>query len=374
MFAQEDTRMIYLNAAGHGLPDRAVRDRMRAYLDREDEIGPSAAEDEAMEEMASVVDKAAQVIGAPKDNVALVGTTTVAWNAAVLSLPLKDRRVLVAPGEWSSNVAVLQRMGAEIEVMPTDRTGALDIKALSNRIDDRTGAICASHVCSLTGERYPLEQIGALVRPEDCMFVVDAAQSIGQIELSIDGLNCDVLAATTRKWLRGPRDTAMLYVSDRALAHMRPNPAPRLFNIVKHGHQLKDKPNISRFDAGSFFAPQRLGLGVALGLFLENPRARFDELASKSSLVRRIAKEMGHVVVGSEPEQSAIVTLHLDDDKAEAAMTRLKEAGVSLKNPAPDCEPLRQVPANPNGYIRIAPHIYNTDDEVHQAMELIGPA
>ena len=83
--------MIYMNAASHGLPDAAVRARMIAYLQREDEIGPARAEDEAAEEMQSVRDKAAKVIDAPAEQVVLLGTTTIGWNAAVLSLPLAGR-------------------------------------------------------------------------------------------------------------------------------------------------------------------------------------------------------------------------------------------------------------------------------------------
>ena len=46
-----------------------------------------------------------------------------------------------------------------------------------------------------------------MARPDGCAFVVDAAQSVGQMPVSVMELNCDVLAATCRKWLRGPRDT-----------------------------------------------------------------------------------------------------------------------------------------------------------------------
>ena len=171
--------MIYMNAASHGMPDRTVRDRMRAYMDREDQIGPAAAEEEAGPEMIAVTGKAAQVIGAAPEGVVLVGTTTIGWNSAVLSLPLAGRRVLVAPGEWASDVAVLGRMGAAVETMPVAADGTLDLDALAGRIDDDLGAICLPMVCSLTGERYPAEQIGALPRPEGCFFVVDAAQAVG---------------------------------------------------------------------------------------------------------------------------------------------------------------------------------------------------
>ena len=367
--------MIYLNAASHGVPDLAVRERIRAYLDREDEIGPAAAEIEAMDEMADVYQKAARVIGAPTKNVTLVGTTTIGWNSAVISLALSDRRVLVAPGEWSSDVAVLIRLGAIVETMPINGQGCLDLAALQNRIDDSVGAIVAPMVCSLTGERYPLEEISRLDRPDDALFIVDAAQAVGQIPVSVETLGCDVLAATTRKWLRAPRDTALLYVSDKAFAQMHANPAPRLFGIAFENGGFADHQGIRRFDPNSAFAPQRLGMGVALDLFLDDPEAFMAVPNRLAASVRDMAAEAGLTVACPEAGRpSAITTLQLSEDQFAAAMPRLKAANIAVATPSPSCEPLRLAKSVQGRFLRISPHAYNTEDEIAQVFEIIRAA
>ncbi|MEM1297709.1 MAG: aminotransferase class V-fold PLP-dependent enzyme [Pseudomonadota bacterium] len=356
--------MIYLNAAAHGLPDAAVRARMRAHLELEDQIGPIAAECEAGEEMAAVTAKAARVIDAPAENVTLMPTTTLGWNAAVMSLPLAGKRVMVAPGEWSSDVAVLQRMGARIEPIPTDNAGALDVKALAANLDDDVAAICLPMVCSLTGDLYPAAQIGALPRPDTCAFVVDAAQAVGQMPVSVRALNCDILAATTRKWVRGPRDTGLLYVSDTALERMEANPAPRLYNIVADGNALNDRPGIRRFGSDSGFAPQRLGQGVALDQFLDGAEQIFALLNQLTIHASDTAAKHGLPLANREPSGSAIITLQLPRAEADAGMARIRDAGIDMKDAGPDCEPLRAIDADAEAFLRISPHVYNTEAEI----------
>ena len=367
--------MIYLNAASHGLPDVAVRDRMRAYLDREDEIGPAAAEIEAGAEMKEVCRKAALVIGAAASNVTLVGTTTIGWNSAVTSLPLAGRRVLIAPGAWASDAAVLARMGARVEVMPEDGQGCLDLAALQTRIDDDVAAICAPMICSLTGEHYPLEAIGALARPDTTLFIVDAAQAVGQVPVSVDVLGCDVLAATTRKWLRGPRDTALLYVSDKAFAQMRANPAPRLFGIAFQDGRFEDEAGIRRFDPNSAFAPQRLGLGVALDQFLADPEAFMRRPAQLARKVREHAEACGIATAcPCAGVPSAITTLRLREPVFDAIADRLKASNIGVATPSPSCEPLRPPETVDGRFLRLSPHAYNSEDEIAQVFEIIRTA
>ena len=239
------------------------------------------------------------------------------------------------------------------------------------RNSGNTGAICLPVVCSLTGERYPAEQIGSLPRPEGCFFVVDAAQAVGQVPVSVTALNCDILAATTRKWLRGPRDTALLHVSDRAIAAMRPNPAPRLFGIVSRGEEFEDKPGVARFDPSGMFAPQRLGLGVALDAFLADPDAAMAGPSKLAAQLRSGLLEQGHRLACPEAARpTAITTLRGVPDRIARLAEDLKSAGFAFARPSPDCEPLRRLSPGAEAFLRLSPHTYNTPDQIGQVLEI----
>ena len=367
--------MIYLNAASHGLCDSAVRARMIAYLQREDQIGPAKAEREAQDEMTGARAMAARAIGASEADVMLLGTTTIGWNAAVRALPLADRRVLVAPGEWTSDVAVLARMGARIEVMPTDETGDLDVSAIAGLIDDDLAAICAPQVCSLTGETYCLSRIGALPRPHGCLFIVDAAQSLGQLPVSVADLGADILAATTRKWIRGPRDTALLYVAPQVFEQMAPNPAPRIAGLSGGGQSIADKPGIARFSPGDGFAPLRLGLGVALSQFLADPDEAMAAPARLAAHLRSGLRELRwQLACADDARATAITTLTGSPERIGAVTAALKRAGYAFASPSPDCEPLRGIDPGMQAFLRLSPHGYNTLAEIDLALAIIARA
>ncbi|MEM7212498.1 MAG: aminotransferase class V-fold PLP-dependent enzyme [Pseudomonadota bacterium] len=365
--------MIYLNAAGFGLPDPKVRARMIRHLQREDEIGQVAAEAEAASECAAVRDRLAALIGADPREIALMQWGTGAWNAAMLSVPVHGKRVLMAPGEWGSNVALMHRQGAIVEVMPVGPDGVLDLDALRGRIDEDVAAVCVPMVCSLTGERYPVEAIGALPRPEGCAYVVDASQALGQMPVSVGALNADVLAGPTRKWLRGPKGTGVLYVSRRWLGRMGPSRVSDYIGARFQDGGFVDHPDARRFEQTGFFVVQRLGLAAALDVLDEIGLASIQQQVSAlADHVRASARSAGIEIAGVEPSTSAIVSLRMSRERLDAAMPRLRDAGISCKDAGPDCEPLRPLESVTGGFLRVAPHVYNTTDEIDRMFATVS--
>ncbi|MEM7058953.1 MAG: aminotransferase class V-fold PLP-dependent enzyme [Pseudomonadota bacterium] len=364
--------MIYLNSAGHGLPGRAVRQRIRDYLQLEDDIGPGAAEAETIPAAQAVTGLAAKAINAPAENVGLVGTTTIGWNGAVLNLPLAGRRVLVAPGQWVSDVAVLTRMGAHVEMMPMTPEGHVDMDELARELGSGIGALCMPMVSSLGGERYPVEEIGALRRPEDTYYIIDGAQALGQMPVDVAAINCDVFASTTRKWLRAPRGTALVYVADHVFAHMLPNPLPRIAGLRVEGGNILDKPGIERFSPGAVYVPQRLGLGTALEMFLEDPGAAMAAPNQLAAYVRKRALDEGYTLTCPAEFATAITTLRLPSDHVARIAKRLADADIACAVPSPSCEPMRSSDWAEGGFLRISPHVYNSEADIDAVFETIA--
>ena len=60
-------------------------------------------------------------------------------------------------------------------------------------------------------------EVGRICESRDTVYLVDACQSVGQIPIDVKRMKCDFLSVTGRKFLRGPRGTGFLYVSDRIL-------------------------------------------------------------------------------------------------------------------------------------------------------------
>lgn len=378
MDAAAPRTLTYLNAASHGLPDERVRARMASHLARESEIGAEAAAGEAEAESEATRQRAAGFIGAKVDELALMTTTTLAWGVAVAALPLSGARILVAENEWASNIAALQRLAnsraLSIEVMPVNEAGDVDLAALEARVDDDVAAICTPMVSSLTGRRYPVEEIGRLPRPEKSFYIVDAAQALGQMPVDVTAIGCDVLAATTRKWLRSPRGLALLYVGDAALARMTPQLLPDIAGMAPDGASgFQDVPSARRFETGDYNLALRLGLGAAIDVVLETGieviESRIGELAQRAH-ARGV--EAGLVPLLAGGPQSGIVSFVLPEKRAARTARALSEANVAAKFPALWNEPFLTLEGDGSAILRIAPHVYNGAEDVDRAFAVIS--
>ena len=106
--------------------------------------------------------------------------------------------------------------------------------------------------------------VGEVCRAAEVPYLVDACQAVGQIPVDVDAIGCDYLAATARKFLRGPRGVGFLYVSDRALAA---GAHPLLVDM--HGATWTDPdrfaltPDARRFESWEIAYALVFGLGAA---------------------------------------------------------------------------------------------------------------
>lgn len=81
---------------------------------------------------------------------------------------------------------------------------------------------------------------------------------------------------------------------------------------------------------------------------------------------------MGFRLAGAEPARSAIVSIRTTPEAACEIENRLAAAGIVVKAPTPDCEPMRD-PATVGGLVRITPHVYTTDADLDRLFEVLTP-
>jgi selenocysteine lyase/cysteine desulfurase len=83
-------RRIHLDNAGSSLPPRAVTAAVIAHLQREEEVGGYMAETEHLAQVENTYEASAELIGATRDEIALVESATTAWQMAFHSIPFED--------------------------------------------------------------------------------------------------------------------------------------------------------------------------------------------------------------------------------------------------------------------------------------------
>src|SRR5262245_56657483 len=221
------SRRAYLHNAGAALMPVPVVEAMKRHIDLEAEIGGYDAAAKEREALEGVYASVAKLLNAAPEEIALVENATVAWQMAFYALSFgPGDRILTAEAEYAANyVAYLQtakRTGAKVEAVPSDASGELDVAALERMVDERVKLISVTWVPTNGGLANPAAAIGKIAKAHGIPYLLDACQAVGQMPADVEQLNCDMLSATGRKFLRGPRGTGFLYVRKSLLDRLEP--------------------------------------------------------------------------------------------------------------------------------------------------------
>jgi cysteine desulfurase / selenocysteine lyase len=373
------TQVIHLNNAGAALPPRVVTDAVLEYTAREALIGGYEAAEAASAEVESTYDALATLLGARRDQIALVENATRAWDMAFYGLPLaRGDRILTCRSEYASNyLAYLQmsrRRGLRIDVIPDNDCGEIDAEAAARLIDKDVKLIAITHVPTNGGLVNPAETIGRLARSAGCYYLLDACQSVGQMPIDVGAIGCDFLSSTGRKFLRGPRGTGFLYVGARALAEIEPPFIDGHAATWTGADTYQLRADARRFENWEFNWATRVGLGVAARyatqLGLESIWRRVQALAAR--LRTRLAEIPGVRVCDQGRAQCAIVSFlcrGIDPAAVKAALAG-KRINVSVTDVAwtrIDMD-ARAIPA----VVRASVHYYNSEAEIDALVDAVA--
>ena len=130
-------KIIHLNNCGAGLMPQPVLNAVIDHLRLEAEIGGYEAEDAAAVALDNTYGALSRLLNCQADDIAVVENATTAWDMAFYGLPMEQGDVvLTTVSEYASNcIAYLQRAerdGIEVQVVPNDNAGQIDITALKN--------------------------------------------------------------------------------------------------------------------------------------------------------------------------------------------------------------------------------------------------
>jgi selenocysteine lyase/cysteine desulfurase len=365
---------IHLNNAGAALMTQGVLDATIGHLRLEAEIGGYEAADAAADRFDAVYTSVARLIGASRSEIAIVDNATAAWDLAFGSIQFdKGDTILTSEAEYATNyimyLKTMRDRGVRVEVIPSDHTGQLDVRALERMINGSTRLISVTHVPTNGGLVNPAAEIGAVARAAGVPYLLDACQSVGQLQVDVGEIGCDFLSATGRKFLRAPRGTGFLFVRHDLLEDAEP-PFVDMHGatwVERERYQLR--PDARRYETWEFNYAAVLGMGVAIDEALEWGMADIEERVTHlGAALRGKLEDAGFEVFDIGARKCAIVTTAVPGRGAEEARRLLFDKGVNVSVTGGSSTRIDAEKRGLPEMLRLSPHYYNTDEELDQAV------
>jgi cysteine desulfurase/selenocysteine lyase len=365
------TERIHFNNCGAGLMPTPVIDALKTHIDLEARIGGYEAAEAADEKVQAGYSAIARLLNCKPTEVAIVENATRGWDMAFYAFDFKPGdRILTCSAEYSSNyIAYLQvarKTGALIETIPDDSYGAVDVDALRHRIDERVKLIAITHVPTNGGLVNPAAEIGRVAREHGIPFLLDACQSAGQMPLDVDELNVDILSATSRKFLRGPRGMGCLYVREALIANLEP---PLLDNhaatwVTAGEYRLVD--DARRFENWECNVAAKIAFGTAVDYALDwGMEAIETRIAVLSGRLRNDLAALPAVRLRDlGARQCGIVSFTVANMAPPLVVQGLQKRGINTSVSRIASTRLDMQGRGLDALVRAAVHYYNTEDEV----------
>ncbi len=150
-------------------------------------------------------------------DIAFTHNTTMALNMGIRGTLQAGDHAIATMTEHNSVRRPLEYLrrtqGITIDYLQVNKEGQLDLRELQNAFRHNTKMVICSHSSNLLGSILPIGDIGDIAKSKGAVFMVDAAQSAGSLEIDVVSMNIDLLAFPGHKGLLGPQGTGGLYIS-----------------------------------------------------------------------------------------------------------------------------------------------------------------
>ena len=372
--------LIHFNNAGAGLMPTVVNEAMQNYLVHEVRYGGYESAAAFGQQLNEVYVQAAQLLRTQPRNIALAASATDAYARALSSIPFRAGEVILTTNDdYISNqfafLSLQKRFGIRVERANDYPGGGVipdHLVDLARKL--RPVVIAVTHVPTNSGRIQPVELFGDVAREVGAWYVVDACQSVGQMVVDAEAIKADFLSLTGRKFLRGPRGTGLLYVSDRALAAgLEP-----LF-IDMRGADWTDadtylpQATARRFEQWETAPALTLGLAEAIryanAVGLPAIAARNAELMYR--LRTSLADLPGLRLLDEDDHLASLVLFTLPGQTPDRVQTYLKAHNINFSMSYTNFALIDWQRKGVEWAVRFSPHYYNTETEIDTVVDLL---
>lgn len=390
--------LIHFNNAGAALQPRPVTEAVLHHLALEQRIGGYEAADASADAAENFYHAFGRLLNCNPREIAYMENATRAWTTLLQSIPFeRGDRIITGQSEYASNYMALLHLArtrqVEIVVIDNDSNGQISLDQLSAKLDDSVRLIALTHIPSQSGVIHPAAEVGKLARQHRILYLLDACQSAGQLDLDVNALGCDMLTGSGRKYLRGPRGTGFMYVRHSILDYLKPATLDLHSANWTQTDQYEWRNDARRFEIWEQFVAGKIGLAAAAdyattigmtAIEAETRRLAGELRDQLNNVPGVILHDQGYQQRDANPAAprsssslsglSGIVTFELANYDATRLQHQLRQQRINIsvikqQNTRLDFE--RRGLRNIN---RASVHYYNTDQEIEQFCDAVRAA
>jgi L-cysteine/cystine lyase len=344
---------IYLNTGSVGPLPAETAAAMAELVDYELRIGRSHPDywEGFLERMGEARASVAAIVGADVGEIALVHSTSQAMNAAVWSVDLEpgDRIVTTQaehPGGLGPVHVAAARSGAELVIADVGLGGddQATLAAFDAAITERTRIVALSHVLFTSGARLPVAEIAALAHAHGARVIVDGAQAVGAIPVSVADLGVDFYALPGQKWLLGPEGTGALWCDPAIVAESHPTNASWFTFERLSPTEAVPWRDARRFDDSGHYRPGVTGLARSCGwlsMYVGLPWIHERGQAMARSSADRLAGIAGVELLTPRDQMATLITFRIAGWTPDEALAELGGRIFAIARTIPDLDALR---------------------------------
>lgn len=287
----------------------------------------------------------------------------------------KGDEVLLTKAEHASNVlpwlALQEEIGITVKYIPLNEENEVTIENVEKMVNSNTKVISIAQVTNVLGDTRPVEEIGALCQKNKILFVVDGAQSVPHMRVSVQKMNADFLAFSAHKML-GPTGVGILYGKKELLEEMKPLNLGGGMNASFQSdgtYELIDVPN--RFDAGT---PNIAGV-IAFGTVLDYlMKIGLDKIHHYEQELKKYAieklEQIENVVIYNKNNLGSTIAFNLENVFPQDTAVYLNHYHICVRA-GNHCAKILKDELKVKNTCRISFYLYNTKEEIDRLIEVL---
>ncbi len=371
--------MIYLDNAATTFPKpqqviRAMTDALEHYGANPGRGGHQLAL-QAGKTVEKCREAAASLLGAHPDRVIFTRNCTESLNLAIMGTLRKGDEVICSHGEHNAVMRPLERFVSRgeitVKLLRPDARGLLSPEVLRRSITDRTGLVIICHASNVTGVIQPVRELGAVCREKGVPFLVDAAQTAGVLDITLDSMNADMIALPGHKGLLGPHGTGLLVLGEGV------NPEPLILGGTGSASESVRQPDLlpDRYESGTMNLPGIAGLLEGIK-YVSRQRAEIHRRESmlNDRLRRQLADVHGLRILGEEYAPRVAITSVVPEGGDSAALADALDAtGIAVRGGL-HCAPAMHsyLGTLKSGAVRFSPGPFTTERDIDDTVALVA--